>query len=322
MKYRTLGDTGLQVSEIGFGAWGIGGVANGAIAYGPTDDRESKLALRRAYDLGVNFYDTSSLYGYGHSERLIGEVLKDVRDKVVIATKVGFLDSDGTQDFSPKHIRQSLEASLKRLQTDYVDLYQLHSPPIDTLEQDSSILSALRSLEKEGSVRAIGISVRSPDDGLVAINGFGLNCIQVNFNLVDQRALGNGLFDLCRKRGVGVVVRTPLCFGLLTGRYSPESRFGPGDHRSSWSCAQMARWASAGSLFASALTENGEQTPAQIALRFCLSYPTVSTVIPGMLTKKEVEENVLASELGEFSGDELRKFEQIYWENTFFVGKG
>ena len=241
MKYRRLRSTGLQVSEIGFGAWGIGGVANGAIAYGPTDDQESKRALRRAYHLGVNFYDTSGLYGYGHSERLIGEVLKDVRDRVIITTKVGFLDADGAQDFSPKHIRQSLAASLKRLQTDYVDLYQLHSPPIDALGRDESILSALRSLEQEGSVRAIGISVRSPDDGLVAINRFGLSCIQVNFNLVDQRALSNGLFDLCRKQGVGVIVRTPLCFGLLTGRYSPESKFGPGDHRSSWSSAQMAR---------------------------------------------------------------------------------
>jgi len=321
MKYRRLGATGLQVSEIGFGAWGIGGVANGAIGYGPTDDEESKRALRRAYDLGVNFYDTSGLYGYGHSEHLIGEVLKDVRDKVIITTKVGFLDAAGSQDFSPKHISQSLEASLKRLQTDYVDLYQLHSPSIDAVGQDDGILSALRSLEQKGSVRAIGISVRSPDDGLIAINRFGFSCIQINFNLVDQRALSDGLFDLCGQRNVGVIVRTPLCFGLLTGRYSSVSKFGPGDHRNSWSSAQMARWANAGPLFAAALTEKEGQNPAQLALRFCLSYPTVSTVIPGMLTKEEVEENVLASQMGPFSEQELRKLEQIYQEKTFFVGK-
>jgi aryl-alcohol dehydrogenase-like predicted oxidoreductase len=321
MNYRMLGRTGLEISEVGFGAWGIGGVANGAIGYGPTDDKESKRALRRAYDLGVNFYDTSDLYGYGHSERLIGNVLKDVRDRVIITTKVGFLDADGAQDFSPKHIRQSLEASLKRLQTDYIDLYQLHSPSVDALSRDDGTLSALRCLEQEGSVRAFGISVRSPDDGLVAINRFELGCIQVNFNLVDQRALNNGLFDLCRKQGVGVIVRTPLCFGFLTGRYSPEGKFEPGDHRSGWSSAQIARWANAGQLFAAALPEDGRQTPAQMALRFCLSYPSVSTVIPGMLTKEEVEENVPASQLGPFPEAELQKLEQIYRDHTFFVGK-
>jgi aryl-alcohol dehydrogenase-like predicted oxidoreductase len=321
MNYRKLGHTGLEVSEIGYGAWGIGGVANGAIGYGPTDDQESKRALRRAYDLGVNFYDTSDLYGYGHSERLIGDALKDVRDRVIITTKVGFLDGDGAQDFSPKHIRQSLEASLKRLQTDYIDLYQLHSPSIDTLRQDDGILSALRRLEREGLVRAFGISVRSPDDGLVAINRFEPGCIQVNFNLVDQRALNNGLFDLCGKQGVGAIVRTPLCFGFLTGRYSPEGKFDPSDHRSSWSSAQIARWADAGRLFAAALPEDERQTPAQMALRFCLSHPSVSTVIPGMLSKEEVEENVLASQLGPFPEPELQKLQQIYRDNTFFFGK-
>jgi aryl-alcohol dehydrogenase-like predicted oxidoreductase len=322
MKYRQLGQTGLEISEIGFGTWGLGGAVNGAVAYGPTDDQESKLALKRAYELGITFYDTADIYGYGHSERLLGEALKEVRQKIIIATKVGFVDPTGAQDFSAKHIRQSIETSLKRLQTDYVDLYQLHNPPMEALNRDETILATLRSLQKEGKIRAFGISLRSPDDGLAAVSNFGLKAVQVNFNLVDQRAMENGLFDLCQREGVGVIVRTPLCFGFLTGAYSVESQFAESDHRHKWSARQVERWAGAYQLFAAAFVNRHNQTHAQIALRFCLSYPTVSTVIPGMLTTAHVEEDVSASQLGPFSEAERLKMEQIYQDNTFFVKEG
>src|SRR3989338_3843598 len=228
MNYRQLGATGLKVSEIGFGGWGIGGVANGAVAYGPTDDRESVDALQRAFDLGINFYDTSDVYGYGHSEALIGAVFKRVRTKVTIASKVGFLRADGPQDFSSRHIRTAIEQSLRRLQTDYIDLYQLHSPPIMLLESDVGIMHTLESLRKEGKIRALGISVRSPDDGLIAIRKFGFKCVQVNFSLLDQRAVENELMELCKARNVGLICRTPLCFGFLSGKYSAESVFDGG----------------------------------------------------------------------------------------------
>ena len=133
MKYRKLGNTGLEVSEIGFGAWGIGGDS-----YGTVDDDVSRKALRFAYDQGITLFDTSDIYGSGHSEELIGQVLKDVRGRIVIASKVGTLPHFGftmPQDFSVKHIREALEASLRRLQSEYVDLYQLHSPPIEVLSQ-------------------------------------------------------------------------------------------------------------------------------------------------------------------------------------------
>lgn len=322
MNYRNFGQIGLKVSEIGFGAWGIGGVAEGAPAYGPTNDHESMLALRRAYDLGINFYDTSNFYGYGHSERLIGETFQDVRHEVVISTKVGFLSGDGAQDFSPENIVRSAEASLERLRTDYIDLYQLHSPSIDLFDEDERVLAALKSLQAQGKVRTLGVSVRSPDDALTAVNKLGFQAIEVNFNLVDQRASNNGLLDLCRREGVGVVARAPLCFGFLTGAYSSESNFDSTDHRSSWSSAQMDRWATAPELFGAALHADGGHTPAQLALRFCISFPGVSVAIPGMLTQEEVEENVVASDLGPFSEEELRSLEQIYSSNTFFVGRG
>lgn len=321
MKYRKLGGTGLEVSEIGFGAWGIGGPVDGMPAYGPTEDHESKAALQRAYDLGVNFYDTSDLYGEGHSERLIGETLGNVRDRVIIATKVGFLAGDGPQDFSPGHIRQSLEFSLKRLQTDYIDLYQLHSPPMEILSEDPSILGTLRDLKEEGKIRAFGISVRSPGDGLTAINQFGIQSIQVNFNLLDQRASESGLFDLAADKEVGIIARTPFCFGFLTGAFTSNSKFDSSDHRSGWSAEQIERWVSGGQLFASALSGEPEKSQPQLALRFCMSYSSVSTVIPGMLTTSEVEENVAASQTGPLSALDLGKAEQIFKDNVFFVGR-
>ena len=311
----------MQVSEIGFGAWGIGGSANGATGYGPTDDRESMAALRRAYDLGVTFYDTAALYGYGHSERLIGEALRDVRANVIIATKVGFLDDGGAQDFSPAHIRGSLEASLKHLQTDYVDLYLLHSPSLAVLVDDDRILRVLEELQSEGKTRALGISLGSPSDGHVSITKFGFKAIQVNFNLVDQRALDIGLFDLCDQNDVGIIVRTPLCFGFLTGAYSRDTQYDPSDHRTNWSGDQVARWVDAGGLFSAAVADCADQTPAQMALRYCLSYRFVSTTIPGMLTVDHVEENLRASQMRSYSQDALQCLEKVYQENTFFQSK-
>jgi aryl-alcohol dehydrogenase-like predicted oxidoreductase len=321
MKYRRLGGTGLQVSEIGFGGWGIGGSVNGAVAYGPTDDNESKLALQQAFDLGITFYDTSDFYGFGRSEELIGQALKKVRPEVIIATKVGLLDAKGTQDFSPRHIRCAVEASLKRLQTDYIDLYQLHSPSVDVVGQDDRVLSTLQSLQTEGKIRAFGISVRSPNDGLVAVTRFGFRCIQVNFNLLDQRAAETGLFALCAKQDVGVVARTPLCFGFLTGEYSVGDGFDAFDHRRTWSPEQIQRWAEGYGLFSAVPIDRERQTPAQFALRFCLSYQSVSTAIPGMLSRKHVEENVAASQLDMLAETELLKIAEVYRRNEFFIGK-
>ena len=318
MKYRKLGKTGLEVSEIGFGTWGIGGTHKGAIAYGPTDDKVSISALHRAYDVGITFYDTADLYGYGHSEELLGSAFETVRDKVIIASKVGFLGFEGNQDFSASHIRKSIESSLKRLQSDYIDLYQLHSPPLELLANQEEILFILQSLVEEGKVRSIGIAVRSPEEGLQAIENFDFQTIQVNFNFTDQRALDIGLFQRCSEKGVGIIVRTPLCFGFLTGHYSVKNSYDTKDHRGNWSKEQVERWANAYKLFSTGLKEQGHQTNAQIALRFCLSYPNVSTIIPGMLTDEHVQENSASSQLGPLPAKDLQRIHQIYQENSFF----
>ncbi len=320
MKYRTLGHTEIRVSEIGFGAWGIGGNAEGAIGYGATDDALSKDSLREAVEHGITFFDTANLYGFGHSEKLIGETFRDMRDKVVLATKVGFLGPNGPQDFSPQHLHDSLEMSLQRLQTDHVDLYQLHNPPVSLFQEDGNTLETLRTLQRQGKIRAFGVSLRTPDDGLTLVRDFGISCVQVNFNLVDQRALVHGLLDLCAKEGIGLIIRTPLCFGFLSGKYSADSAFGEEDHRSQWSREQLALWAGANRSFQNVLgSETG--TEAQLALRFCLSFPGVSTVIPGMLMPQHVRENAMASHQGPLEISVLQRLAHVYQENRFFLGK-
>jgi len=177
----------------------------------------------------------------------------------------------------------------------------------------------MEALQREGKIRAFGVSVRSPEEGLVAAM-LGIKCLQVNFSLLDQRAAENGLFDLCRERGVGVIGRTPLCFGFLTGHYSSRDKFAADDHRNRWKPAQRDKWAGAYPLFLSALRDSNGQTPAQFALRFCLSFPAISSVIPGMLTAAHVDDNTPASDLGGLPDSERARIMEIYREHDFFLG--
>ncbi|MEI8088440.1 MAG: aldo/keto reductase [Opitutaceae bacterium] len=315
VRSRALGCTGLEVSEIGFGTWGLGGDS-----YGPVEDAASLATLRFAYDSGVTFYDTSDLYGGGHSEKIVGEALRDVREHVMIATKVGLLPHSGFEmpsDFSPRHIRDALEASLRRLQTDYVDLYLLHSPTIETLRGDPAIMDTLRELQQSGKIRAFGASVRSPGDGMLAIREFDLPVIQVNFNLIDQRALTCGLFDLAKQRGTGIVIRTPLCFGYLTGKLNGNETLPGKDHRANWPVEQLRRWAGAPDLF-SFINEGRSRTAVQLALRFCLDHPAVSTVIPGMMCEAEVRENLAAGSLAPLSTEEQERIQLVYANHEFY----
>ena len=321
MKYRELGNTGIFVSEVGFGAWGIGGTKNGAIAYGKTDDKISSQALKKSIDLGINFFDTSPLYGLGNSESLIGNVIHTCRDKVVIATKVGYVNYAGDQDFSLDFIQNSLEKSLKRLKTTYIDVFQLHDPPKNIFHK-KGIKALLQSFLNEGKVRSLGVSVRSPKDGLLVANGKLFSSIQVNYNLTDLRAKEIGLFKLCTENNIGVIIRTPLAFGFLTGKYNSANNFDIGDHRAKWSKDQIEKWSNAVLDVKRELKiKDSAQTDAQLALRFCLSEPAVSTIIPGMLTQTHVEENYLSSEMGPLSKMILNQFFEAYDENNkYFVG--
>jgi len=321
MRQRPLGKCGLIVSEIGFGTWGIGGTHGDAVGYGPTDDATSAAALRRAFDLGVTYYDTADLYGRGHSEVVLGRTFHDVREHVVIGTKVGFVEPGDSQEFSARHLRESLEASLRRLQTDYVDVYHLHGPRLELLESDDSTRRVLEQFVQEGKVRVLAISLRSPADAPRAIQELGFNILQLNFNMADQRLLQPAIFDVCETAGVGIICRTPLCFGFLTGQYEVETVFDSHDHRSRWAPEQIRLWIEAAAAF-QADSESYGRSPTELALRFCLSQSVISTVIPGMLTVRQVEENVRAGQPGPLPDAIRRNIEDRYGSLRTFIPEG
>ena len=328
MNYRSIGRSGLDVSEIGFGAWGIGGDA-----YGPIDARTAVETVKAAVDSGVNFFDTSDVYGEGRSEEVLGNALGTKRDGIVISSKGGMLPHRGfrmPQDFGRAHLEAAVHASLRRLRTDHIDLYQLHSPTLAELESGEAI-EALGRFKAQGWVGLIGVSARSPGDAQTMIERFDLDFIQVNFNLIDQRAATCGLLETARSRGIGVIARTPLCFGYLTGRLTGKELWGSLDHRSNWPGSQLERWAGSPGLFehlysTSTSTHASPRlsatatpcTAAQFALRFCLTNPGVSTVIPGMMNPEQVRENAAAADLGRLDASTLAEVESIYRAHEFY----
>ncbi len=316
MNYRKLGNTGLVVSEIGFGAWGIGGVSEGATSYGPTNDKTSKEALRTALLHGITFFDTSNIYGDGHSEELIGEAFKDTRKGVVIASKIGFTKHGGPHDLSPDYMRSCLEGSLRRLQTDYIDLYQLHSPPIEQVRW--ATIDALEGFKREGKIRAYGLSAKTPEHAVPALRLFNFKAIKVNFSMLDQRAIDRNLFALASSHETGIIARTPFNFGFLTGKIR-DIDFGPQDHRSTWPKVQLEQWKRAAESFSS-LNEGKGRALAELALQFCLYPESVSTVIPGMLTPEEVKENAKASELPRLGPRDYSMIRDLYAKHHFFIG--
>jgi aryl-alcohol dehydrogenase-like predicted oxidoreductase len=319
MKHRPLGSTGLTVSAIGFGGWGIGGRTTGSTSYGDTDDSVSRRALARAFDRGITFFDTSPAYGDGRSERLIGEVFRGRRDRVVIATKAGYQSWTAAPDYSPAAIRTSVEGSLGRLAADHVDLLQLHNAPAALLRARPEIVGALRELLQQGKIRAWGLSAKSPEEGVAAVREFGAGVVQVNLNLLDVRAVTAGLAAAALAAGAGLIARTPLCFGFLSGKVSAATRFSAGDHRAAWSGQQRARWqAGADMVFSKAVPASGADR-THTALRFCLSVPAVASVIPGILTPDEAAFNAAAGDLPPL---EKRQFEAVLAlnrEHQFFL---
>jgi aryl-alcohol dehydrogenase-like predicted oxidoreductase len=320
MKYRALGRTGILVSEIGFGAWGIGGRTVGQTSYGDTDDRTSLAALSHALECGITCFDTSSAYGSGHSEELIGQAFRSQRQRVVLATKAGYDSWDHPPDFSAAAIVASAEGSLRRLQTDYIDVFQIHNAPIDALKS-MELRDALHNLEKAGKIRSWGASTKSPAEAIEAVRAVEAAVIQVNFNMMDVRAITSGLIDEAVGRGVAVIGRTPLCFGFLSGTIGRETVFSPGDHRLGWSRAQLDNWIDGAQDLLNTVAAKPGAEGAQSALRFCLSFPAISTVIPGILTPLEAQENAWASELGALSASAVASVLEINRRRDFFVAR-
>jgi len=318
MKYRKLGETGILVSEVGFGGWGIGGRTAGATSYGDTDDALSLKALQRALDLGITFFDTSSAYGSGHSEVLIGQAVAGRRDKAVIATKAGYDDWTRPPDFSAAAIRRSAELSLKRLGTDYLDVLQLHNPPSEVLAAGET-REVLDSLAAAGKIRSWGVSAKNPAGAAEALRVMGAPIVQANFNMMDVRVVTEGLLDEVCRRDAAFIARTPLCFGFLTGAIDRSTVFAEGDHRAAWSRPQLDNWIDGARDLISAVSATPGREAVLSALRFCLSFDGVSSVIPGVLHPAEAETNAEASEQGPLPAEIVAKVLAINAERSFFV---
>lgn len=310
METRTLGGTGLTVSAIGFGGWAIGGNDHGN-SYGPTRDEESVAAVERALELGCTFYDTADVYGWGHSEELLGQALADRREEVVLATKVGgdFYHGGVQMRFDPEYVRFALGKSLERLQTDYIDLYQLHNPPLPLLG-DPSLYDVLDTLREEARIRHAGVSIHRPEEGHAVVEAARAEAIQVPLSIYRQEWL-DGLFPVLEEGNVGVIAREPLGNGFLTGKYDPDDRFPPGDIRSNWPPNMIAGRALAAQKVREVLSHR-EETLGQLALKFCLAFDPVTVVIPGAKTTNQVEENVAAAEGPPLSGAEVEALRELY----------
>ncbi len=295
MKFRPLGSTGLNVSEIGFGAWAIGGNQFGN-SYGPTHDEESMRAIAAAVDAGCNFFDTADVYGHGHSEVLLGKSLHGRRDQMILATKGGsdFYHTPARLNFTESHLIFAVEESLKRLQTDRIDLYQLHNPPFSLIES-GRLFEPLEKLKSQGKIRFYGISIHDPQEGLLAMKVGKPSTIQVVFNWL-RRDAAEELFPKAVAEGVGIIAREPLSNGFLTGGYTKDSVFPVGDIRHQWPSKYQAQLVSQVDTFRKSLGSS-ELTLAQAAIRFVLSQQAVSVVIPGCKTYHQAEENFHTSDL-------------------------
>jgi aryl-alcohol dehydrogenase-like predicted oxidoreductase len=280
-------------------------------------DEESLSAIDAALDLGVNFIDTSDAYGAGYSEALLGKALKGRRDKVVLATKGGNImvgPNRGKTDFSTAYIGRVMDESLKRLQTDYVDLYQLHNPNVEVIER-GEVWELLERRKKEGKIRYYGISINKIEEGVAAVRGGRSDTIQVEYNMLMQEP-AHELFPLAQQASVGVIARVPLRRGLLSGNLTlvDQKRFQGEDVR--------AR-NFPGDLFAKELAkvellrflETPGRSLAQGAIAFCLVHPTVSVVIPGARNAQQMRENAAAADL-KLSSEELQKIMELWRVNS------
>lgn len=317
MRYRELGRTGLRVSEVGVGAWGIGGamtVGGQPNSYGAADDAEAIRMLHWAFDQGINFIDTAPVYGFGHSEELIGQAIRGRRDRVIIETKVGEHHVDGQQawSFAPNFVRAALEASLRRLGTDYVDVYLLHLPASGGVGI-AEALAAIEAARATGKARAVGASIYDNALGVELIRSGRCEVIQQAINLLQPEATRE-LLPAAAAHGVGVVARQALYRGFLTGNLTREVAFaGPGDRRALMSREEIAATFDRIDRFAF-LTEGGRRRLIDAAVLYPLGQPAVASVLSGAITERELAEAVAVMDADPLTEQETARIAAIHDE--------
>jgi aryl-alcohol dehydrogenase-like predicted oxidoreductase len=321
MKYRPLGNTGIEISEIGFGAWGIGK----AMWIG-ADDQTSLRALHRAVDLGMNFIDTALAYGDGHSERLIAQILRQRTEAIYIATKIppknrvwpAHAGTPYTEVFPSDYIIQSTEESLRNLRIERIDVQQFHVW-IDEWSTVDEIWSTVEKLKREGKIRSFGISINDnqPDSALKAAQSGFIDAFQVIYNIFEQRP-EDKLFPLCQQRNIGVIARVPLDEGSLTGTITPATVF-PEDDWRNWYFQGSRKQLVYNRTQALKKLLNGEsKSLPELALRFVLSHPAVSTTIPGMRSVAHVESNAAVADGRLLSSKMLAELKYHRWDRNFY----
>jgi aryl-alcohol dehydrogenase-like predicted oxidoreductase len=318
MQIRRFGDTDLETSAIGFGTWALG-----SDWWGEHEDPD--LLVARALELGITFFDTGDTYGQGLNEELVGQALARsgvARDRVQISTKFGYLldsertdhgESERPHDWSAAHTRRALEASLKRLGTDYVDLYQLHNPRMDAIEHDD-LFACLDELRAEGKIRhygvALGPKIGWRDEGVRALETRSISSLQTVYNMLEQEP-GSEFLELGEARGIGIIARVPTSSGLLEGHLTPEHTFEGNDHRRhrprSWLVDGLKKVDQL-----DFLTRDGERTLAQAAYGYILSQPAIATVVHTVNTRAQLEEWGRASDVPPLDEDELAAFDELY----------
>ena len=327
MKYRTLGDTDIAVSEVGFGVWTV---STGW--WGEVDDERSVRLLREAKERGINYFDTADTYGSGKGETLLADAFGNVRDEVVISTKIGYDFYNHTsrrgqqerpQDWSEEFIRFALEQSLERLGTDYIDFLQLHNTKMDAIENDE-LFALMEEFVSEGKIRAHGIALGPKigwlDEGVKAMRGRNVEGVQMIYNLLEQDP-GRDLIETARETNTSLIVRVPHSSGMLEGHYDENTTFAKNDHRRH----RPKEWLTTGLKKVeqlSFLTASGERTLGQAALKFVLASPEVVSTLPNIYDREQLEEFAATSETPDLTPEELSRIAELYEDNFGLEASG
>jgi len=284
-----IGNSNIIKSKLGFGCWGLGGGTETEPSYGDVSLKDACKIVEGALMKNINFFDTSPAYGI--SEKILGKILKKKkRDEIFLASKCGISKFSEKKDFNPGFLNRQLDKSLNDLETEYLDLLQLHNPEKQILQNLDLIQSFIKE-KKEGKIRAFGLSLKKPSDFFYVKNLDLIDSIQVNLNILDTRVIELGIEKECKKNNIAVISRTPFSFGFLTGKINANHYFPNNDHRSLWSNAQKKKWVNCSKKLYNGNFHSKKISQAQLCLRFCMSFQEVSLTIAGMINVKEVLEN-------------------------------
>lgn len=325
MNYRQIGKTDLKVSELSFGTWAIGG------AWGRTDDQEALKALDYAIGNGVNFFDTADVYGDGHSEELLAIATKGKHAEIHIATKFCRAgDVHDPETYSMERVTKYCEDSLRRLNRDQIDLFQVHCPPLEIIK-NGHVFEVLDRLKEQGKIRYYGVSVETVEEGLLCLEQPNVSSLQVIFNLFRQKPLEE-LFPQAVEKGVGILARVPLASGLLTGKFTTDAQFEADDHRH---FNREGKAFNVGETFAGLEFEKGVELSNKLAwiaenrgnmtrasLKWILEHEAISCVIPGFKTVVQVEDNLQTVNVGGYTQEEMLQLARFYKEAVHNEIKG